>query len=200
MFVCVISGSRLLQPAQVCDMLKGLILVLCFSMMHYVDYSMMYHLIRGQSVIKLYIIYNMLEVPHTSHTHLTKIPLCTTTILFQSPFRCIMCTVFRNSHLLLLHLAKMFRLKQTKSKFSVNRVFQVFKYNLQYNSSFNLHNWINLEPSFLCVVFPCRPPGVPMPSLTINSAFRLIRMNRWCICPGHFKLHLGKVLHKCYRK
>ncbi|KAF3694184.1 Transmembrane anterior posterior transformation protein 1 -like protein [Channa argus] len=55
-------GSRLLQPAQVCDMLRGLILVLCFSMMHYVDYSMMYHLIRGQSVIKLYIIYNMLEV------------------------------------------------------------------------------------------------------------------------------------------
>ncbi|XP_041652858.1 transmembrane anterior posterior transformation protein 1 homolog isoform X3 [Cheilinus undulatus] len=55
-------GSRLLQPAQVCDVLKGLILVLCFSMMHYVDYSMMYHLIRGQSVIKLYIIYNMLEV------------------------------------------------------------------------------------------------------------------------------------------
>lgn len=31
-------------------------------MMSYVDYSMMYHLIRGQSVIKLYIIYNMLEV------------------------------------------------------------------------------------------------------------------------------------------
>ncbi|CAG5988871.1 unnamed protein product [Menidia menidia] len=30
------SGSRLLQPAQVCDMLKGLILVLCFSLMHYV--------------------------------------------------------------------------------------------------------------------------------------------------------------------
>ncbi|XP_031646118.1 transmembrane anterior posterior transformation protein 1 homolog isoform X5 [Oncorhynchus kisutch] len=56
------SGSRLLQPAQVCDILKGLIMVLCYSMMHYVDYSMMYHLIRGQSVIKLYIIYNMLEV------------------------------------------------------------------------------------------------------------------------------------------
>ncbi|XP_038555360.1 transmembrane anterior posterior transformation protein 1 homolog [Micropterus salmoides] len=59
---CGFSGSRLLQPAQVCDMLKGLILVLCFSMMHYVDYSMMYHVIRGQSVIKLYLIYNMLEV------------------------------------------------------------------------------------------------------------------------------------------
>ncbi|GAA6096789.1 transmembrane anterior posterior transformation protein 1 homolog isoform X1 [Tachysurus ichikawai] len=56
------SSSQFLQPAQVCDLLKGLIMVLCCSMMHYVDYAMMYHLIRGQSVIKLYIIYNMLEV------------------------------------------------------------------------------------------------------------------------------------------
>lgn len=52
----------MLQPAQVCDILKGVILIMCYFMMHYVDYSMMYHLIRGQSVIKLYIIYNMLEV------------------------------------------------------------------------------------------------------------------------------------------
>lgn len=63
MCVCF-SGARLLQPAQVCDVLKGFIMVLCYSMMSYVDYSMMYHLIRGQSVIKLYIIYNMLEVHH----------------------------------------------------------------------------------------------------------------------------------------
>uniref|UniRef100_A0A8L0DQQ6 Transmembrane anterior posterior transformation 1b n=1 Tax=Oncorhynchus mykiss TaxID=8022 RepID=A0A8L0DQQ6_ONCMY len=59
---CGLSGSPLLQPAQVCDVLKGVIMVLCYIMMSYVDYSMMYHLIRGQSVIKLYIIYNMLEV------------------------------------------------------------------------------------------------------------------------------------------
>ncbi|CAF92147.1 unnamed protein product, partial [Tetraodon nigroviridis] len=59
---CGFGGSRLLQPAQVCDVLKGFIMVLCYFMMSYVDYSMMYHLIRGQSVIKLYIIYNMLEV------------------------------------------------------------------------------------------------------------------------------------------
>ncbi|KAB5570974.1 hypothetical protein PHYPO_G00219640 [Pangasianodon hypophthalmus] len=59
---CGLGSSRFLQPAQVCDLLKGLIMVLCCSMMHYVDYAMMYHLIRGQSVIKLYIIYNMLEV------------------------------------------------------------------------------------------------------------------------------------------
>ncbi|KAA0722366.1 Transmembrane anterior posterior transformation protein 1 -like protein [Triplophysa tibetana] len=59
---CGLSGSRILQPAQVCDVLKGIIMVLCYFMMNYVDYAMMYHLIRGQSVIKLYIIYNMLEV------------------------------------------------------------------------------------------------------------------------------------------
>ncbi|XP_043550552.1 transmembrane anterior posterior transformation protein 1-like isoform X3 [Chiloscyllium plagiosum] len=59
---CGLSDGRLLQPAQVCDILKALIMIICFVMMHYVDYSMMYHLIRGQSVIKLYIIYNMLEV------------------------------------------------------------------------------------------------------------------------------------------
>ncbi|KAK7822043.1 hypothetical protein U0070_006592, partial [Myodes glareolus] len=57
-----LRDRRLLQPAQVCDILKGVILIMCYFMMHYVDYSMMYHLIRGQSVIKLYIIYNMLEV------------------------------------------------------------------------------------------------------------------------------------------
>ncbi|XP_010640240.1 transmembrane anterior posterior transformation protein 1 homolog [Fukomys damarensis] len=57
-----LRDRRLLQPAQVCDILKGVILVISYFMMHYVDYSMMYHLIRGQSVIKLYIIYNMLEV------------------------------------------------------------------------------------------------------------------------------------------
>uniref|UniRef100_A0AAY5EP12 Transmembrane anterior posterior transformation 1a n=1 Tax=Electrophorus electricus TaxID=8005 RepID=A0AAY5EP12_ELEEL len=59
---CGLGSSRFLQPAQVCDLLKGLIMVLCCSMMHYIDYAMMYHLIRGQSIIKLYIIYNMLEV------------------------------------------------------------------------------------------------------------------------------------------
>ncbi|XP_075050785.1 transmembrane anterior posterior transformation protein 1 homolog [Mixophyes fleayi] len=59
---CGLSDGRVLQPAQVCDIMKGVILVICYFMMHYVDYSMMYHLIRGQSVIKLYIIYNMLEV------------------------------------------------------------------------------------------------------------------------------------------
>ncbi|NXU81186.1 TAPT1 protein, partial [Oreotrochilus melanogaster] len=64
-----LRDRRLLQPAQVCDILKGVILVICYFMMHYVDYSMMYHLIRGQSVIKLYIIYNMLEVRKLASEH-----------------------------------------------------------------------------------------------------------------------------------
>lgn len=64
----------MLQPAQVCDVLKGVILVICYCMMHYVDYSMMYHLIRGQSVIKLYIIYNMLEVSPAGPAHGTQRP------------------------------------------------------------------------------------------------------------------------------
>lgn len=79
---CCISGSRLLQPAQVCDVLKGFIMVLCYFMMSYVDYSMMYHLIRGQSVIKLYIIYNMLEVQPDDTC------ICASAHLSSSSFSC----------------------------------------------------------------------------------------------------------------
>ena len=59
------SGSvegRLLEPAELCDLLKGVILISCCIIMNYVDVSMMYHLIRGQAIIKLYIFFNMLEV------------------------------------------------------------------------------------------------------------------------------------------
>ncbi|KAL4641784.1 hypothetical protein GN956_G10442 [Arapaima gigas] len=59
---CGLRDSRLLQPSQLCDILKGFIMVLCCFFMRYVDYAMTYHLIRGQSAIKLYVIYNMLEV------------------------------------------------------------------------------------------------------------------------------------------
>ncbi|KAF8767577.1 Transmembrane anterior posterior like protein [Argiope bruennichi] len=53
---------RSLQPAEICDLLK--VIILCcvsFSMM-YVDTSMLYHIVKSQSVIKLYIMFNMLEV------------------------------------------------------------------------------------------------------------------------------------------
>lgn len=48
--------------ADTCDILKITIIIVASTIMQFVDTSMMYHLVRGQSVIKLYIFYNMLEV------------------------------------------------------------------------------------------------------------------------------------------
>lgn len=45
-----------------CDLLKGIVVVGCWAATWKVDTSMMYHLVKSQSVIKLYIFYNMLEV------------------------------------------------------------------------------------------------------------------------------------------
>lgn len=48
--------------AETCDLLKIVIIVVASFLMQFVDTSMLYHLVRGQGVIKLYIFYNMLEV------------------------------------------------------------------------------------------------------------------------------------------
>ncbi|GAB0093067.1 Protein TAPT1 homolog [Sergentomyia squamirostris] len=54
---------RLLAPAEVCDLLKGSIwIIAAVLMLGFVDTSRMYHIIKSQSIIKLYIFYNMLEV------------------------------------------------------------------------------------------------------------------------------------------
>ncbi|XP_035213401.1 transmembrane anterior posterior transformation protein 1 homolog [Stegodyphus dumicola] len=53
---------RSLQPAEICDLLKVVILGCVSFAMMYVDTSMMYHIVKSQSVIKLYIMFNMLEV------------------------------------------------------------------------------------------------------------------------------------------
>lgn len=55
-------SKSLLKPAEICDLLKVAIIVMCTVFMFCIDTSMMYHLIKSQSVIKLYIFYNMLEV------------------------------------------------------------------------------------------------------------------------------------------
>ncbi|XP_058822989.1 protein TAPT1 homolog [Topomyia yanbarensis] len=55
-------GQRLLAPAEICDLLKATIWIICSWAMFYVDTNMLYHLIKSQSIIKLYIFYNMLEV------------------------------------------------------------------------------------------------------------------------------------------
>ncbi|XP_014240836.1 protein TAPT1 homolog isoform X2 [Cimex lectularius] len=57
-----LSSQSVLNAGQICDILKGCILVICGFVMSYIDTSMMYHIIKSQSVIKLYIFYNMLEV------------------------------------------------------------------------------------------------------------------------------------------
>ncbi|CAN7944634.1 unnamed protein product [Ixodes pacificus] len=56
------APSRVLQPAEICDLLKGIILVAVCFLVSYVDTSMLYHIVKSQSVIKLYIFFNMLEV------------------------------------------------------------------------------------------------------------------------------------------
>ncbi|KAH8241350.1 hypothetical protein KR032_009241 [Drosophila birchii] len=56
------SGQRLLYPAEICDLLKGVIWVTVTLIMLSVDTNRVYHIIKSQSIIKLYIFYNMLEV------------------------------------------------------------------------------------------------------------------------------------------
>ena len=54
--------GRLLHPAEIIDVLKYLIIGTCCYAMSYVDTSMLYHMFKSQSVIKLYLMYNMIEV------------------------------------------------------------------------------------------------------------------------------------------
>ncbi|XP_046449502.1 protein TAPT1 homolog [Daphnia pulex] len=56
-----IKYKRILQPSEIVDVLKGTIIIICCIILSHVDMAMMYHLIKSQSVIKLYIFYNMLE-------------------------------------------------------------------------------------------------------------------------------------------
>lgn len=51
-----------LLPDDKADILKGLLMIATCSVLMYFDASRMYHWIRGQAAIKLYVIYNVLEV------------------------------------------------------------------------------------------------------------------------------------------
>lgn len=62
---CFLFYRRLrgfLKPAEKCDMIKMIIFVSCAYIYSYIDTSVLYHVIKSQSVIKLYIFFNMLEV------------------------------------------------------------------------------------------------------------------------------------------
>ena len=56
------SGPSDLLPVDKADILKGLLIIISCYILMYFDASMMYHNIRGQAAIKLYVIYNALEV------------------------------------------------------------------------------------------------------------------------------------------
>ena len=56
------STPSLLLPNHKADILQGLLVVLSCAMLMWFDASRMYHSIRGQAAIKLYVIYNVLEV------------------------------------------------------------------------------------------------------------------------------------------
>ncbi|KAJ3118955.1 hypothetical protein HDU96_005192 [Phlyctochytrium bullatum] len=50
------------NAAQRVDILKGSLLFLCSYMLEHVDASKVYHSVRGQATIKLYVIFNVLEI------------------------------------------------------------------------------------------------------------------------------------------
>ncbi|RUS72761.1 hypothetical protein EGW08_019479 [Elysia chlorotica] len=59
----IFVGRRpILDASQVTDLLKGLILVVSCYITSHVDMSMIYHIVRGQSIMKFYVFFNMLDV------------------------------------------------------------------------------------------------------------------------------------------
>lgn len=52
-------GQRFLAPAEICDLLKGTIWILSTWLIIMIDTNRIYHIIKSQSVIKLYIFYNV---------------------------------------------------------------------------------------------------------------------------------------------
>lgn len=55
-------GQRILSPAEICDLLKGSIWLFATVVIISIDTNRIYHIVKSQSVMKLYIFYNMLEV------------------------------------------------------------------------------------------------------------------------------------------
>lgn len=56
------DSQRILSPAETCDLLKGTMWIIVSYTLLYADTNMLYHLIKSQSIIKLYMFYNMLEI------------------------------------------------------------------------------------------------------------------------------------------
>lgn len=54
--------QRALTPFQKVDLIKGLLIFVACVALDQVDASQLYHLIRGQTILKLYVIFNVLEI------------------------------------------------------------------------------------------------------------------------------------------
>uniref|UniRef100_A0A7E4UVD0 DUF747-domain-containing protein n=1 Tax=Panagrellus redivivus TaxID=6233 RepID=A0A7E4UVD0_PANRE len=61
LFGCIFRVKKWTH-ANMCDFLKLSIIIICSIIMQFVDTSRIYHVVRSQGVMKLYIMYNMLEV------------------------------------------------------------------------------------------------------------------------------------------
>ena len=57
-----VADTRVLHPSERTDLLKGLLIILTYLCMTLFDASRVYHWIRGQSSIKLYVLFNVLDV------------------------------------------------------------------------------------------------------------------------------------------
>uniref|UniRef100_A0A915JSC1 Uncharacterized protein n=1 Tax=Romanomermis culicivorax TaxID=13658 RepID=A0A915JSC1_ROMCU len=58
----LLHRRRFLAPGETCDILKVIIILTASFFMTFIDTSVIYHVVRGQAVIKLYIFFNMIEV------------------------------------------------------------------------------------------------------------------------------------------
>lgn len=54
--------KALSQPSNMIDFCKLTLILTCYYLLTFIDTSMVYHIIRGQAIMKLYIFFNMLEV------------------------------------------------------------------------------------------------------------------------------------------
>ena len=77
------SLPSLLTPSDKADLMKGFLITISCVLLMYFDASQMYHSIRRQAAIKLYVIYNVLEVSAPPQNQVRKM-----LILFRSVIDC----------------------------------------------------------------------------------------------------------------
>lgn len=61
MCMCMCRGKRALR-VHVYDILRTLVIVISYVVLSQVQLSRVYHYIRGEAIIKLYVFFNILEV------------------------------------------------------------------------------------------------------------------------------------------